>query len=151
MLCEVSQLPEVSVGQPNSDALRAVGPTIEVVIGFPGDSDSSDRSIRCTALIDTGAEDSCIDSALAARLGLPVVETTTGSGIQGASPFNMHLAQVDIPSVQRIRYDRFMAVHLAQGGQQYCALLGREFLALFTMTYEGRTGTVIISDEESNS
>jgi hypothetical protein len=36
---------------------------------------------------------------------------------------------------------------LLAGGQNHAALIGRTFLRHFTMTYEGRTGTVIISND----
>lgn len=44
-------------------------------------------------------------------------------------------------------YGRFLGVHLLAGRQPHQALLGRTFLQEFTMTYEGRTGVVTLSDE----
>ena len=97
--------------------------------------------------MDTGAQASCVDSALAMELGLPVVDRTQVAGIHGASEVNSHLAQIYIPDLEFTIYGQFAGVHLAAGGQTHSALLGRTFLRHFTMTYEGRTGTVTISSD----
>jgi allophanate hydrolase subunit 1 len=59
----------------------------------------------------------------------------------------MHLAQVHIPTLAFTIYGAFAGVHLQAGGQAHWALLGRTFLQTFTLTYNGRTGTVIISSD----
>ena len=73
------------------------------------------------ALVDTGATESCIDSELAFMLNLPVVDRQKVAGSHGADTVD---------------------VHLHAGGQPHCALL-----AEFTMTYESRTGNVILSND----
>jgi predicted aspartyl protease len=99
------------------------------------------------ALVDTGATESCIDSQLAAQLNLPIVDRRKVSGVHGAEDVNVHLAQVYIPSLRFTIYGAFCGVHLAAGGQAHRALIGRSFLQGFTMTYEGRTGTVTLSND----
>ena len=131
--------------------LTFYGPTLFVDIGFdpnfkpvpgaiptPGITDVS-------ALVDTGAGESCIDSALAAQLNLPIVDKRMVSGAHGAQEVNMHLAQVRVPSLDVNILGAFAGVHLAAGGQTHRALIGRTFLRNFTMVYEGLTGTVTIS------
>jgi hypothetical protein len=44
-------------------------------------------------------------------------------------------------------YGLFAGVNLAAGGQPHQALIGRTFLRHFTMIYEGRTGTVTITND----
>jgi hypothetical protein len=99
------------------------------------------------ALVDTGASASCIDSGLAMRLNLPVIDQARISGAHGAGLVNVHLAQLHIPALAFTIYGAFFAVDLIAGGQAHHALIGRNFLQLFTMTYEGPTGTVTLSND----
>jgi hypothetical protein len=145
-------------GQPNGpsgqDLLTTWGPTLLVDIGFdptykpgPGSKRPVAGITGVDALVDTGAGESCIDSLLAAQLKLPIVDRRKVSGAHGSQEVNMHLAQVWVPSLNFIVYGAFAGVHLAAGGQPHKALIGRTFLQNFTMVYEGRTGTVTLSDD----
>lgn len=100
------------------------------------------------ALVDTGASESCIDSALANTLKLPVINQEDRSGAHGRYKLNIHLAQVYIPDLDWVIFGRFAGVHLHAGGQPHFALIGRTFLQDFKMIYEGETGTVIIEREK---
>ena len=60
----------------------------------------------------------------------------------------MYLAKLTVPSLHRVTVAHVAGVKLAVGGQRHQMLLGREFLQGFRMTYEGRSGIVII---ENNS
>jgi predicted aspartyl protease len=99
------------------------------------------------ALIDTGALESCIDSDLAMRLNLPIVDRRRISGVHGAREVNVHLAHIHIPALFFTIYGPFCSVDLAAGGQQHRALIGRTFLQSFTMVYDGRTGNVTLSND----
>jgi predicted aspartyl protease len=135
------------------DTLVRYGPTIDVNIGFdaayqPGVSgrpDLPDR--RLLAMVDTGAMASCIDSALAMELRLPVMDREDISGVHGVLAANVHLAQIHLPGLSWTVYGRFHGVHLSDGGQPHSALIGRTFLRHFTMFYDGRTGAVTISND----
>jgi len=130
------------------------GPTLMVDIGFdPAYVPSSTMHLApvagikgVSALVDTGASESCIDSLLATQLNLPVVDRRPISGAHGSQEVNIYLAQIYVPSLSKIIYGAFAGVHLMAGGQQHKALIGRTFLKAYTMVYEGRTGTVTISD-----
>ena len=100
------------------------------------------------AHVDTGAMLSCIDSVLAATLHLLVVDRESVSGVHGSQEVNVHLTQIHIPSLDSVVIGRFHGVHLAQGNQPHLALLGRVFLRNFTMTYDGRAGSVKIRRNE---
>lgn len=136
-------------GEP--DWLEYRGPTIFVQIGFDHNFDSNKESVPnlpatlLPALVDTGASESCIDSTLAEELGLPVDNRQTVSGVHGAQQVNMHPAQIYIPDLDFLMSGLFAGAHLQAGGQHHRALLGRDFLRNFTMTYDGRTGTVRIT------
>jgi hypothetical protein len=99
------------------------------------------------ALVNTGAVDSCIDSALAAALQLPIVDRQQVSGVGGAAEVNVHLAQIYIPELRHVIHGTFSAVHLTAGGQPHYALIGRTFLRNYSMIYDGRTGAVTLSNE----
>jgi hypothetical protein len=153
-------MPEVNCGfqsPPGSDVGRDLlvylGPTLIVDIGFdpsyipglypPTAPIPGMRGLQ--ALVDTGALESCIDNLLASQLNLPVVDRTLISGLHGSHEANVFIAQIHIPSLDFTIYGNFVGVDLQAGGQGHCALIGRTFLQNFTMTYEGRTGTVITS------
>lgn len=136
-----------------SQMLATVGPTLAVQIGFDPKFEPMSGTIpdlpdrRWAALVDTGAAVSCIDSHLAVGLKLPVVDRGKVSGVHGAGDVNVHVAQIYIPELGFTIYGRFLAAHLSAGGQPHAALIGRSFLRHCAMSYDGRTGSVTISDD----
>jgi hypothetical protein len=81
------------------------------------------------------------------QLNLPVIDRRITAGAHGAKEVNVHLAHVGVPSLGLVIYGPFCAVDLAAGGQHHLALIGRTLLRHYTLTYEGRTGTVILSND----
>ncbi len=144
---------EDSLNLSSRRALTHFGPTLQVQVGFdwvyePDHSFSPQLpEDLLPALVDTGATESCIDSVLAKRLQLPVVDHDTVSGVSGEFETDVYLAQIYVPALNMTLYGGFAAVHLNSGGQPYSALLGRTFLQNVTMSYEGRTGIVLISND----
>lgn len=149
--CGIVDLP----GRPGRDGLVGIGPTLIVQIGFDPNYDSTATPLKAPtlppdqiwALVDTGAMESCIDSDLAMRLNLPVIDRRQTAGAHGAKEVNVHLAHIHVPSLIFTIYGQFCAVDLAAGGQRHQALIGRTFLQNFTMVYEGRTGNVTLSND----
>ena len=142
----------VNCGFNNSpNLLVSEGPTIPVEVGFdihfhPSRGVNPDLGPHLFhALVDTGAYDSSIDSALADELNLPIVDTGTIAGAGGPATVDLYLAQIYIPGLNWIIYGRFAGVHLSEGGQTHRVLLGRTFLRNYTMSYDGRTGSVTLS------
>src|ERR1700730_4799906 len=96
-----------------SELLTAYGPTLSVDIGFDPDYQVTQTTppkpgmTGISALVDTGAGESCIDSALAVQLNLPIVDKRIVSGVHGSQEVNMHLAQVSIPSPAFMIYGAF--------------------------------------------
>lgn len=134
------------------DLLVNRGPTLAVNIGFDSaysptaiDPPPTLPIIGLPALVDTGATDSCIDRALAAQLKLPVVDRQRIAGVHGAQEVNMHLAQIHVPALDVTLYGKFAGVDLIAGGMIHRALIGRTFLRHFTMTYNGTTGSVVLT------
>ena len=146
-------MPSASCGFSNPHELTLNGPTVVVEIGIDTDFQPG-RGLRPAlpanplhALVDTGASESCIDNTLAMRLDLPVVAHRRVSGVGGALDVNEYMAQIYIPELNFTILGPFAGVHIAGGGQPYYALIGRTFLRHFSMAYEGRTGSVIISND----
>ena len=81
------------------------GPTLRVQIGFDPSYRSTDNpapnlpSNLYPALIDTGAAVSCIDSRIAANLGLPTIDEQPISGALGSAKVNVHLAQIHVSRI----------------------------------------------------
>lgn len=141
-----------SPGAPGHVLLAMHGPTLAVQIGFdpaynPQTPGPALPQNLIEALVDTGAAESCIDTALAMSLNLPIVDRRTVGGVGGAHEVNMHLAHIHIPALRFTIHGLFAGVSLQAGGQRHQALIGRTFLQAFTMVYEGRSGTVIIHND----
>jgi hypothetical protein len=146
---------DIPGGATGKEMLVGYGPTLIVDIGFdPKYKPTSQPPVvpvaglkGLHALVDTGATESCIDSLLAAQLGLPIVDKRKISGVGGGHDVNIHLAQVHVPTLGFTIHGLFAGVHLQAGGQVHYALIGRTFLQAFTMVYEGKTGTVTLSSD----
>ncbi len=145
-------MPALECGFESGDLLLEFGPTAYIAIGFdPGWTGSAGLprlpGDQHAALIDTGAAGSCIDERLAQRLGLPEVDRLTISGVSGPTDAARYAAQMRVPELGITLHGVFSGVRLAEGGHPYVALLGRDLLQHFTMTYMGSTGRVVLSDE----
>jgi predicted aspartyl protease len=133
-----------------SHLLTLTGPTIPVDIGFDpsynpaAPTTPAAAAVGVSGLVDTGATESHIDSALAVQLNLPIINRRMIAGSNGAHMVNIHLAQIHVRALNYTIYGEFAAVELAAGGQTHRALLGRTFLRNFTMIYSGATGDVRI-------
>ena len=140
-------------GFSNSYQLAIYGPTLTVEIGLDTDFRAGAgmrpllQSGPLRALVDTGASESCIDSDLAAALDLPVFDRHEVFGVGGIFEVTAYVAQIYIPALRFTIVRPFDGVRIASGEQPHYALIGRTFLRHFNMAYEGRTGSVIISND----
>src|SRR5947208_13595205 len=132
--------------------LTGDGPTIAVDIGFdptwragqtPRPPKAADRDVP--ALIDTGATECFIDSDLATHLRLPVVNRRELAGSLGRHEVDVYLAQIFIPPLLFTQHGGFAGAHLKRGGMPYQVLMGRTFLAHFTLVYAGKSGRVTLT------
>jgi predicted aspartyl protease len=135
-----------------SDRLTGEGPRIAVDIGFdptwragetPRPPTAADKGVA--ALIDTGAMECYIDCDLAASLQLPVVDRREVAGSLGKHEVDVYIAQIFIPSLLYTQYGEFAGVYLSRGGIRYKVLMGRTFLARFTLVYNGKTGRAALT------
>jgi predicted aspartyl protease len=126
------------------------GPALRVHVGFDPAWDPAANSAPVTAindlhaLIDTGARQSCIDSDIVDRLGLPHFDRQPISTCNGKVPVNFHLAQVHSPRLKFTQSGQFAAVALRASGFKYDVLLGRSFLSYMRLEYDGRTGAAYL-------
>lgn len=141
--------------EPNGSYLLGLhGPTILVDIGFdpafhPSNNAAPVAAItNMPALVDTGASQTYIDTAVATALGLPIVDKETLSGSAGSHTVDVYLAQIHVPSLGLTIWGRVAGVNLIAGGQTHAALIGRTFLQYLVMHYDGPTGRVTLTKPE---
>ena len=129
------------------------GPILMVRIDFNPDFPTgmpvhpSESRELLPALVDTGAATTCIDAKLAMTLNLPVINQRTVAGVHGEGIVNIHSAQIYVPALTVAFSGAFVGAHLIAGGQPYYALIGRDFLRHFHLSYDGRTGAVTLSND----
>ena len=96
------------------------------------------------ALIDTGAQATCIDAELAASIGCPVVGTAQmTSATHDAVDVPLYAVQLNIPDLGTVTARRAYAAQLEPQG--LIALIGRDILKFWNFTYNGPAGTFSIS------
>ena len=139
-----------AVGRFDPGKLSLVGPTILVNLGFdqnwkPGGAAPSAGAVNLPALIDTGAQYSHIDSALAAKLGLPIIDKCRVSGSSGPHEVDVYLAQMHVPGLNFTQYGAFAGAELSKGMAEHLLLIGRTFLTQFKPIYDGVAGRVILA------
>ena len=159
----ITQTPgSAPVVQNGRDLLVVRGPSIAVDVGFEAglfETDpakvsatvnslnlSANLSFRLvSALIDTGAMESCVDEDLAKELQLPLIDKGKCSGVGGPHELNVYMGHIRIVPLNFIQYGRFVGAKLREGGQMHQALLGRTLLQNMILNYDGRTGAVTLS------
>lgn len=130
------------------------GPAVWVDVGFdpefrPNQNKPPKAGItNIEALIDTGAVESVIDSALAERLNLPIVNRRNVAGATAAMEVNVHLAQIHIPSLRFTQNGSFCGLPLVATGFHYSVIVGRTLLQYLFLSYDGPSATVTISFED---
>ncbi len=150
-------MPTIEFGFGRWDQLFNVGPTLQVQIGYDSTFRDGVRrppyipAVLHPALVDTGSALSCIDSNLANALNLPNAGHQNLAGVGGVYRADMYLAQICIPKLGWVVTGQFAGVYLSAGGQPHRALPGRHFLRRFRLVYEGRSGEVTLSNDESES
>jgi predicted aspartyl protease len=97
------------------------------------------------ALIDTGASATCIDDALAQRLGVPVIDVVQmSSASHAATSQNVYPIQIEVLGAG-IKVNVPRAIGAALETQGIIALIGRDFLEHCTLFYNGITGEITLS------
>ncbi len=100
------------------------------------------------AIIDTGAQTSVIDPALASRINLRLVDPEGPvARVGGLAKLPVYVAAIRFPKeLATVRLLRVFAATLPE--QEVNCLIGRDVLQRWRMVYDGRTGEVTIEEDE---
>lgn len=138
------------LGSPHArQELVDLGPSTTVSVGLDPTWTKDQRRAptpdrpRIPALIDTGALESCIDTALASALALPIVDKRPVAGAVGNIRANVCLAQVHVEALHYTIEGQFALLPLAQH-IGYNVVLGRTFLRHCMLIYNGKIGEVTL-------
>jgi hypothetical protein len=126
------------------------GPNLEVSIGLDptwtrtqARAPKPDRG-NILALVDTGAQETCIDGTLADEIGLPVINRRKVGGV-GSLEVDVYHAQIHIPILRYTIHGGFAGIPGLQQRIRVSAVLGRSFLRDCLLTYDGKTGHALIA------
>ena len=138
------RLIELPGGDP-PNSLEEQGPLVQLDIAHGPQAQGQSFQFHhgdYTALIDTGARMSCIDSALAERLNLPIIGPPI-HGIAAGGHFKADpvLGLIHLPKLETLVYGRFLTLPLVEHEQRYQSLIGRDILRRGKITYDGIAGT----------
>ena len=123
-------------GNPSSGALALKGPTITVSLSNPVDGNEE----HLEALVDTGAGITAIDQSLAESLSLPIIDRRNLHGATGAGSRDVFMGEFSIDELNTRYRGPLVGVEMGTFGQK--VILGRDFLAVCQMIYNGPAGTV---------
>jgi predicted aspartyl protease len=142
-------MPSVSVGLPN---LRLSGPVLDIQIGpskpvldLLGAKGQPVPSIRCTALVDTGASSTVIKTGIASQLNLHprgVVNIATPSC--SAYQCNTYDVSLLFP-VPGVMVGLLTVTEAPLSGQNIDCLIGRDLLHNCILIYEGYSNRFVLS------
>lgn len=97
------------------------------------------------ALIDTGAGSTCIDEAVAIRLGLPIVNVVKlTSATHSDVPRNVYPVTFEVAGIRQ-QLDCPLAIGVPLEKQKIIALIGRDVLSMATVFYNGPAGQITLS------
>ena len=123
-----------------SELLRLVGPHIQVLVGSPKSAPVGINTdfLQLDALIDTGADDVCIDIRTAERLNLVPVDKTTIGGVGGVHEAIVVAALLEVPNLRFKRIvNMYAPIDVSLSSKM---LLGRSFLSNYIVTFDGPNG-----------
>ena len=137
-----------------AEFLAVAGPKVNVRVGVSGllrrfllsqEKEVPDL-VEGSALMDTGASHSCIDEGFARRLGLPIIDEAAVS-TASHSRHRVNVYGYGLIAVQGsdVRFDapRLIGADLEDQGIE--VLLGRDFLSMGILIYNGHDGSFSFS------
>jgi hypothetical protein len=132
---------KISYGSTSFDASKALstdGPILKIKIRDLKD-ETPGREVR--AIIDTGSNVSCIDTKVAAELGLVNVGTIIASGASGGTKQPIFRAKLIVDDLSLVGTGSLLGVTLHDN---LGAILGRDFLQGLKMIYDGQAGELTL-------
>ncbi len=140
--------------------LTSDGALVDVVVGWSSQNAQQQRAALCPvpppggfrAILDTGAEMTCLDTAVIQQLSLPVegVTITNVPAIGGLTYGMQYKARLTLANPSgnpqdNLELDGLVVVELPLGTLGYQALLGRDVLAVCDFFYSGKGGTFTLT------
>ncbi len=130
-------MPSIECGHRSADILVGEGPVLPVTVG--NRSATIPIDIQLEALLDTGSEWSLIQNSLAiGTLHLMHIDDRLIQTANGSAMAPVYMGQLTIAGLTYSKLHRFVGVDLGTDR----AILGRELLRDFTLTYSGPSGKV---------
>ena len=121
----------------DTDGIRKYGPVFPVIVAAAADAAAATSQSQF-ALVDTGADQSCIDIQTAEAAGWPVIDSARLSSVthpdQTVPVFSGSLLSAEFQA--SIEVPRWFGVNL--GGHPVVALIGRDILAHAVFIYNGQ-------------
>ena len=84
---------------------------------------------------------------LAFDAGIQIVDIRSYGSAAGAYETPEYLADLTVTALHLGKHGRFGGTRLSELGYDFGVLLGRGFLLSAQMVYDGRTGSVVVSDD----
>jgi len=100
------------------------------------------------ALIDTGAGHTVLTPQAIERVGLPLVGYTTVSRLGGMQKVAAHVAAIQFPRYKLATIEVIEVICCEIPGDLYQCLIGRDVLARWMFTYDGKKGEWFIDEED---
>lgn len=134
-----------------------VGPLINLGIAKPGTlqrvpTNSPSEIHAFVALVDTGADGTCISAEIVRRVGLSLAGKIDMASATGVEPANFYLADVALPfgdptsgvAIQTLVSESMEVMEFQLDSSHYQALLGRDILSkgLFSMSSYDKRFTI---------
>jgi predicted aspartyl protease len=119
------------------------GPLIQVTVSLPEEVKKlrgRDEEITITALIDTGATDTCISGTVAQKLGLVSIERVQTLGVHGVGESNRYSVNFTFTG-SNIRLNDWPVTEFNTSGR-IDMLIGRDVLSLSLFVYGGSYGAM---------
>ena len=128
-------------------ALTRYGANVEVSVSPLVDDRKRPLEKVTHALIDTGAEESCIDERLARELRMPVVDTIAIFWAGESREHNVYAANIVVHGLKLGVQGRCVGIDFIPGDIPQEVILGRTFLEGVLMIYDGLKGEVTLASQ----
>lgn len=126
------------------EKLQKEGPVIPTMVFLPEEVQrqrNEDPRLSVLALIDTGAERTCIDFDIATKLKLSAIDRITAIGAHGVEETDIYSVSFSFPD-HKIEFLDWNVIGARLKTAGFSILIGRDVLRLSLLVYDGATGDV---------
>ena len=136
---------------PAPEGLRQTGPILPLDMAFSAEAERAAKKrgkkilkLKGTGLVDTGALQTCFDTAAARRLGLAIIDQATmTSATHHSVEVPVFEGRLVIDNFATVIVERALGANLTHHG--IIALIGRDVLERTTFTYNGPDGSFTLA------